>query len=102
MKENIQEIPAIAGGTPVRDTKISYGHQYLDEADYQAVLDVLKNGPLTCGPKIGELEDKLCRITGARHAAVSYTHLLTEYNILKRKQMRYKENLCNGMVKTIW
>ena len=53
MKENIQEIPAIAGGTPVRDTKISYGHQYLDEADYQAVLDVLKNGPLTCGPKIG-------------------------------------------------
>ena len=60
MKENIQEIPAIAGGTPVRDTKISYGHQYLDEADYQAVLDVLKNGPLTCGPKIG---------------AVSYTHL---------------------------
>lgn len=68
MKENIQEIPAIAGGTPVRDTKISYGHQYLDEADYQAVLDVLKNGPLTCGPKIGELEDKLCRITGARHA----------------------------------
>ena len=68
MKENIQEIPAIAGGTPVRDTKISYGHQYLDEADYQAVLDVLKNGPLTCGPKIEELEDKLCRITGARHA----------------------------------
>ena len=68
MKENIHEIPAIAGGTPVRDTKISYGHQYLDEADYQAVLDVLKNGPLTCGPKIGELEDKLCRITGARHA----------------------------------
>ena len=68
MKENRQEIPAIAGGTPVRDTKISYGHQYLDEADYQAVLDVLKNGPLTCGPKIEELEDKLCRITGARHA----------------------------------
>ena len=27
-----------------------------------------ENGPLTCGPKIEELEDKLCRITGARHA----------------------------------
>lgn len=51
MKENIQEIPAIAGGTPVRDTKISYGHQYLDEADYQAVLDVLKTGLLRAVPR---------------------------------------------------
>ena len=36
------EKPAICGGTPVRDTKIFYGHQYLDQADYDAVLDVLK------------------------------------------------------------
>ena len=57
------EKPAIAGGKPVRDTKLYYGHQYLDEADYQAVLDVLKSGnDLTCGPKIGELEEKLCRL----------------------------------------
>ena len=79
MKENIQEIPAIAGGTPVRDTKISYGHQYLDEADYQAVLDVLKNGPLTCGPKIGELEDKLCRITGA-NSFIQYSQVSARYS----------------------
>ena len=63
------EKPAIAGGKPVRDTKLYYGHQYLDEADYQAVLDVLKSGnDLTCGPKIGELEEKLCRVTGAKYA----------------------------------
>lgn len=62
------EIPAMAGGTPVREKKIYYGHQYLDEADYQAVLDVLKSENLTCGPKIGELEEKLCRITGAKYA----------------------------------
>lgn len=62
------EKPAIAGGTPVRNTKISYGHQYLDEADYQAVLDVLKSDFLTCGPKIGELEKRLCEITGAKYA----------------------------------
>ncbi len=62
------EKPAIAGGIPVRNTKISYGHQYLDEADYQAVLDVLKSDYLTCGPKIGELEEKLCEITGAKYA----------------------------------
>lgn len=62
------EKPAIAGGTPVRDTKIFYGHQHLDDSDYQAVLDVLKSDYLTCGPKIGELEKKLCEITGAKYA----------------------------------
>lgn len=62
------EKPAIAGGTPVRDKKIFYGHQYLDEADYQAVLDVLKSDCLTCGPKIKELEEKLCALTGAKYA----------------------------------
>ncbi|MDO4294243.1 MAG: UDP-4-amino-4,6-dideoxy-N-acetyl-beta-L-altrosamine transaminase [Eubacteriales bacterium] len=62
------EKPAIAGGTPVRDKKFFYGHQYLDEADYQAVLGVLKSDALTCGPKITELEEKICRITGAKYA----------------------------------
>lgn len=62
------EKPAICGGTPVRDTKIFYGHQYLDQADYDAVLDVLKSDYLTCGPKIGELEAKLCEVTGAKYA----------------------------------
>ncbi len=67
--ENKRNIPAIAGGTPIRDTKIFYGHQYLDEADYDAVLNLLKSGAdLTCGPKIKELEDKLCDITGAKYA----------------------------------
>jgi len=64
------EKPAICGGTPVRTEKIFYGHQYLDEADYQAVLDVLKSDYLTCGPKITELENKLCELTGAKYAVV--------------------------------
>ena len=64
------EKPAICGGTPVREKKIFYGHQYLDQADYDAVLDVLKSDYLTCGPKISELEAKLCEITGAKYAVV--------------------------------
>ena len=60
--------PAICGGTPVRDTKLFYGHQYLDEADIQAVVDVLRSDYLTCGPKITELEEKLCKLTGAKYA----------------------------------
>lgn len=62
--------PAICGGTPIRDTQISYGHQYIDEADIQAVVEVLKSDFLTCGPKINELEQKLCQITGAKYAVV--------------------------------
>lgn len=63
-----REKPAIEGGIPVRDTKISYGHQYIDEADIQAVVNVLKSDYLTCGPKIVELEEKLCALTGANFA----------------------------------
>ena len=62
--------PAICGGTPVRDTKIFYGHQYIDDDDIQAVVDVLKSDYLTCGPKIQEAEDKLCEITGAKYAVL--------------------------------
>lgn len=62
--------PAICGGTPIRDTKIFYGHQYIDDADIQAVVEVMKSDYLTCGPKIQELEQKLCKITGAKYAVV--------------------------------
>ncbi len=65
---NNMEKPAICGGTPVRDTKIFYGHQYIDEEDIQAVVDILKSDYLTCGPKIAELEEKLCELTGAKYA----------------------------------
>ena len=64
------EKPAIEGGTPVREQKIYYGHQYIDEADIQAVVDVLRSDYLTCGPKIAELEKKLCELTGAKYAVV--------------------------------
>lgn len=64
------EKPTICGGTPVRDTKIFYGHQYIDDDDIKAVVDVMKSDYLTCGPKIAELEQKLCRVTGAKYAVV--------------------------------
>ena len=62
------EKPAIVGGTPVRETKLFYGHQYIDEADVRAVTEVLTSDYLTCGPKVTELEKKLCEITGAKYA----------------------------------
>ena len=61
---------AIFGGKPVFDKRIGYGHQYIDDADIQAVVDVLRSDFLTCGPKIEEAEAKLCEITGAKHAVL--------------------------------
>jgi len=58
---------SLYGGTPVRSTRLSYGHQYIDEADIQAVTEVLRSDFLTCGPKVGELESALCGLTGATH-----------------------------------
>lgn len=59
---------AIHGGTPIREYKISYGRQCIEEDDIQAVIDVLKSDYLTCGPKVDELERALCDYTGAKYA----------------------------------
>lgn len=61
---------AIFGGPPVFEKKIGYGRQYIDDDDIRAVADVLRSDFLTCGPKIGEAERKLCEITGAKHAVL--------------------------------
>lgn len=62
------EQPAILGGTPVRDRKLFYGRQWIDETDTEAVLDVLRSDFLTCGPKVEELGHTLAALTGAKHA----------------------------------
>ena len=59
---------AINGGTPVRDKKLYYGHQCIDEDDIKAVESVLRSDYITCGPKVEELERTLCEFTGAKHA----------------------------------
>ena len=64
------EIPAIEGGTPVRKKKIYYSHQYIDQADIDAVVRVLKSDFLTCGPEIDACEKKLCEVTGAKYAVL--------------------------------
>lgn len=59
---------AIFGGKPVRENKIYYGKQCIDEDDIRAVADVLRGELITCGPKVLELEKTLCEITGAKYA----------------------------------
>lgn len=61
---------ALFGGKPVRETKLFYGHQYIDAQDIDAVVKVLQSDYLTCGPEIEKLEKKLCALTGAAYAVV--------------------------------
>lgn len=49
---------------------INYGRHYLDDEDIKAVVDVLKNAPLTQGPKIPEFEKKICDLVGAKYCVV--------------------------------
>ena len=64
------EVLACKGGNPVRQSKLYYGRQWIDEDDIQAVASVLFSDFITCGPKVVELEQKLCDYTGAKHAVV--------------------------------
>lgn len=49
--------------------RIPYGRQCIDEADIQAVTEVLRSDYLTTGPKSGEFEKMVCTYTGAKYAA---------------------------------
>ncbi len=61
---------AIFGGTPVRETPIYYGRQCIEQDDIDAVVETLKGNLITCGPKVAELEQQLCSVTGAKYAVV--------------------------------
>ncbi len=63
-----KETPAFCGGDPVRRKPLHYSHQSINEDDIKAVDAVLRSDFLTCGPKITEMEEKLCKITGAKYA----------------------------------
>ncbi len=59
---------AINGGKPVRDKLLSYGHQWIDEADIAAVSEVLHSDWITQGSKVAEFEKEFAGYVGARHA----------------------------------
>jgi len=46
---------------------VPYGTQWIDDDDIAAVVDVLRHGNLTQGPKIAEFENALAKYVGARY-----------------------------------
>jgi len=59
---------AIEGGAPVRSELLPYGHQWIDDEDINAVVEVLKTDWITQGPKIDEFERKVAEYCGVKHA----------------------------------
>ena len=59
---------AIEGGKPVRDIMLPYGHQWIDDEDIAAVVEVLKSDWVTQGPKVDEFETNVAAYCGAKYA----------------------------------
>lgn len=59
---------AIHGGKPVRDKYLSYGKQWIDENDIEAVVNILKGDYLTTGPTVKKFEEKVAEYVGAKYA----------------------------------
>lgn len=47
---------------------ISYGKQYIDKFDIEAILETLQSDYMTQGPKIKEFEDKVAKYHGCKYA----------------------------------
>jgi dTDP-4-amino-4,6-dideoxygalactose transaminase len=58
---------AVDGGTPVRREFLPYHRPLIDAADEQSVLETLRSGWLTTGPKTKRFELELAAYTGAAH-----------------------------------
>ena len=59
---------AIEGGMPVREEKLYYGRQWINEEDKNAVLETLSSDFITCGPRVKEAEKAIAEYTGAKYA----------------------------------
>jgi perosamine synthetase len=59
---------ALFGGTPIRDTFIPYGQQWVDDNDIQSVIEVLKSSYLTQGPVLEQFEKAIAQYVGAKYA----------------------------------
>ncbi len=66
--KELADRPARDGGEPVRDTFLPFALPLIGKEEEDEVLDTLRSGWLTTGPKTKRFEEALAAYTGARHA----------------------------------
>ncbi|MBD3181792.1 aminotransferase class I/II-fold pyridoxal phosphate-dependent enzyme [Candidatus Poribacteria bacterium] len=62
------EKPAIAGGEPIRNKPLSFGVPLIEQEEINGVVEVLKSGWISTGPKTQELEKKFREYVGSKYA----------------------------------
>lgn len=64
----MKKLPAIEGGSPVREDFLVFGKPQIHQADIEEVVDTLKSGWWGTGPKTHRFEEEFARYTTAGYA----------------------------------
>lgn len=64
----MSEIPAIAGGTPVRNSLLSFAPPLIEKEEIKEVVDTLKSGWITTGPKTKRFERMFSEYVSSKYA----------------------------------
>jgi dTDP-4-amino-4,6-dideoxygalactose transaminase len=64
----MEDIPALAGGCPVRTDYLIFGSPAIEQAEIDEVVDSLKSGWIGTGPKVKRFENTFKKYIGAKHA----------------------------------
>ena len=59
---------ALHGGKPVRERMLAFGVPFIGDEEIAEVVDTLKSGWISTGPKTKRFEDQFAEYVGARHA----------------------------------
>ncbi len=61
-------LPAVEGGSPVREEFLVYGSPYMGEEEIREVVDTIRSGWLGLGPRTKKFEEGFAAYVGSKHA----------------------------------
>jgi len=61
------DLPAVAGGKPVREEVLGYGGQDITEREKKAVAEAVERDYITRGPTVEEFEEEFAEYLGVKH-----------------------------------
>src|SRR5712691_241519 len=66
-----RELPAIEGGRPVREDFLVFGAPLIEDEEISEVVETLKSGWLSTGPRTKQFEREFAEYVGAAHAVAT-------------------------------
>ena len=67
MMTHNNDLPAIEGGSPVRENVLPFFRPLIDQSDIDSVTETVRSGWLTLGPVTESLETEIAKVIGARN-----------------------------------